>query len=75
MAFVRVCGRADVAEGEALKLEQFPIPLALFKVDGEFFATQDDVRTAIGRCRTVISMATSSSVRCTWASSACVLAR
>lgn len=41
MAFVRVCGRADVAEGEALKLEQFPIPLALFKVDGEFFATQD----------------------------------
>lgn len=41
MAFVRVCGRSDVAEGEALKLEQFPIPLALFNVDGEFFATQD----------------------------------
>ena len=40
MAFVRVCGRSEVAEGEALKLEQFAIPLALFNVNGEFFATQ-----------------------------------
>lgn len=41
MAFVKVCRRDEVAEGEALKLSQFPIEVALFNVGGEFFATQD----------------------------------
>lgn len=41
MAFVKVCRRDALEDGEALKLSQFPMDVALFNVGGEFFATQD----------------------------------
>nr|ART38944.1 H466 [uncultured bacterium] len=41
MKFTRVCARSDVPEGEALKVESGGIPVAIFNVNGELFATQD----------------------------------
>ena len=37
---VRVCGAADLAPGEAIQVPTVP-PIAVFNVDGEFFATAD----------------------------------
>lgn len=41
MAFVKVCATGDVPEGEGIKLEQGPDPVALFNADGEFYAIGD----------------------------------
>jgi nitrite reductase/ring-hydroxylating ferredoxin subunit len=37
---IRVCAVADLAPGEAVQVEHDP-PIAVFNVDGEFFATAD----------------------------------
>ena len=41
MAFVRVCSDSEVPPGEALRTESSVGPVALFNVDGEFFAIED----------------------------------
>ena len=41
MPFIRVCAYADVPEGEARKIDAEPEAVALYKVGGEIFATQD----------------------------------
>ena len=40
MPWIRVCGVDELPEGEATKIEA-KIDVAVFNVDGEFFATQD----------------------------------
>lgn len=40
MAWLRACGRDEVDEGDALRVETDP-PIAVFNVDGEFYATSD----------------------------------
>lgn len=41
MAFTHICSTSQLSDGEALRIEQGKEPVALFKVDGEFFAIQD----------------------------------
>jgi nitrite reductase/ring-hydroxylating ferredoxin subunit len=41
MAFVRVCSTSEVAPGEALRTESDVGPVALFNVDGAFYAIED----------------------------------
>jgi nitrite reductase/ring-hydroxylating ferredoxin subunit len=38
---IDLCGAADVAPGNALKVEQGELTLAVFNVDGDFFVTDD----------------------------------
>jgi nitrite reductase/ring-hydroxylating ferredoxin subunit len=38
---IRVCGVADVASGEALKVETHGLTLAVFNLDGDFCVTDD----------------------------------
>lgn len=40
MSWIRACAAGELDDGEALRVEA-AIPVALFRVDGEFFATQD----------------------------------
>lgn len=40
MTWLRACGRDEVDEGEALRVETDP-PIAVFNVDGDFYATSD----------------------------------
>lgn len=40
MGWIRACTAGDVKSGEAYKIETEP-PIALFNVDGEFFAIDD----------------------------------
>ena len=40
-ARIRLCGVADVAPGEALKVETHGLTLAVFNLDGEFHVTDD----------------------------------
>ena len=42
MAFVRVCARGDLPAGEGQKFEVGNDAIALFNVDGEFFAIEDE---------------------------------
>ena len=46
MAFKKVCSLDEVPEGDALRVELFDEPIALFNLDGEILATQD-------RCTTI----------------------
>ena len=41
MAFKKVCSLDEVPEGDALRVELFEEPIALFNLDGEILATQD----------------------------------
>jgi len=42
MTWVRACAASDVADGEAVVVERAPLPpIAVFNIDGEFFATDD----------------------------------
>ncbi|HBO3207947.1 non-heme iron oxygenase ferredoxin subunit [Pseudomonas aeruginosa] len=41
MSFEKACEAGDVPAGEGLKVERNGIEVAIFNVDGEFFATQD----------------------------------
>lgn len=41
MAFVKVAEKGDVEPGDALKIGDGASAIAIFNVDGEFFATQD----------------------------------
>ncbi|HCF1525230.1 bifunctional 3-phenylpropionate/cinnamic acid dioxygenase ferredoxin subunit [Pseudomonas aeruginosa] len=41
MAYIKVCSVSDVPEGDALQIDVDDSTIALFNVDGEFFATQD----------------------------------
>ncbi|WP_236792218.1 bifunctional 3-phenylpropionate/cinnamic acid dioxygenase ferredoxin subunit [Amycolatopsis sp. GM8] len=40
MAWLRACGRDEIDDGEAARIETDP-PVAVFNVDGEFYATAD----------------------------------
>lgn len=40
MTWTKVCSIDDIEEGEAFKLETVP-PIAVFRVDGSFYATAD----------------------------------
>jgi nitrite reductase/ring-hydroxylating ferredoxin subunit len=41
MQRIDLCGTADVAPGNAIKVEAGGLSLAVFNVDGEFFVTDD----------------------------------
>ncbi len=41
MAFVKVAAVAEIEQGEAMKIGDGETAVAVFNVDGEFFATQD----------------------------------
>lgn len=41
MSFIKVCTREDVPEGEVFRVEGTAEPIAVYNVEGEFFATQD----------------------------------
>lgn len=41
MSFTRVCSSNEVATGEALRVESDAGPVAIFNVDGEFYAIED----------------------------------
>lgn len=41
MSFVKVCSAADIARGGALSFQGGPEPIAVFNVEGRFYATQD----------------------------------
>lgn len=41
MSFIKVCTREDVPEGEVFRVQGTAEAIALYNVDGEFFATQD----------------------------------
>lgn len=41
MAFVKVCAAGDVPLDQGLRLDQGPEPIAVFNLDGEFFAISD----------------------------------
>ena len=41
MAFTKACSVDDVPPGEALQVSHDGQKVAIFNVDGEFFATQD----------------------------------
>lgn len=41
MPFERVCAFGQLADGEASRVETSRGPVTLFRVDGEYFATQD----------------------------------
>lgn len=40
MAWVRACGRDEIDEDEPIRIETVP-PIAVFNLDGEFYATAD----------------------------------
>ncbi|MFC5994347.1 bifunctional 3-phenylpropionate/cinnamic acid dioxygenase ferredoxin subunit [Pseudonocardia hispaniensis] len=40
MAWVRACGVSEIKPGEAVRIDAEP-PVAVFNIDGEFFATAD----------------------------------
>ena len=42
MAFTRVCSRGDLPAGEGRRIEIGNDAIALFNVDGEFFAIEDE---------------------------------
>lgn len=41
MAFTKVCAAADVPPDMGLRIEQGPEPIAIFNLEGEFFAIGD----------------------------------
>lgn len=41
MSFTTVCKRGDLAPGQILRFEGGSEPIAIYNVDGEYFATQD----------------------------------
>lgn len=41
MAFVKVCAAADVPADMGLRIDMGPEPIAVFNLDGEFFAISD----------------------------------
>lgn len=41
MAILELCAKADVAEGEIIKVTENDLELAVYHVEGEFFVTDD----------------------------------
>lgn len=63
MAWTRACATADIAAGEAIQLDLDP-PIAIFNVDGDFFATEDTCPH--GQASLAEGYIEGSEVECSW---------